>query len=422
MRTSVRGYVAIGLMGAVLFGGTGCGDDADGAEGPGPTAGQSGGTPCVAGTSYSCFGAGACAGTRLCRDGFLTSCICQGPGPAADASAADAARPADAATPDASAPDAAAQAGSGGARAGSGGGPAPVSEDCSNGTDDDGDGDSDCRDSDCGARACVAAPASGWEGPVLLHEDGDASSCAARYPDEVLRGGTAASADPAVCSCTCTPSGAGCATFLNVNTGTSSSCDALACTTSLNASCVELAPACLAGLATGYLQTQAPVGPANCTAAAGAPDLPAVEWDDAALGCAPEAALERDGCDDDELCAPEPEGDGTLCIYRAGEHACPGDDYDDRRVYFTEVDDTRGCSPCSCGNDCNYEWKLYAASDTSCAAPVLTIASANQCVAVNPTDGKLRVGVEIEPCAKSGGVAQGAVAAGGAVTVCCLQN
>ena len=125
-------------LGAVLFGGTGCGDDADGAEGPGPTAGQSGGTPCVAGTSYSCFGAGACAGTRLCRDGFLTSCICQGPGPAADASAADAARPADAATPDASAPDAAAQAGSGGARAGSGGGPAPVSEDCSNGTDDDG--------------------------------------------------------------------------------------------------------------------------------------------------------------------------------------------------------------------------------------------------------------------------------------------
>ena len=123
----------------------------------------------------------------------------------------------------------------------------------------------------------------------------------------------------------------------------------------------------LTGLSTGYLQTQVPVGPANCTASAGAPDLPATSWTGAAIGCAPEAALERDGCANDEVCAPEPDGEGTLCVYREGEHACPDGDYDDRRVYFTELDDTRNCSACSCGSDCSYSWRLYAASDTTCS-------------------------------------------------------
>lgn len=55
---------------------------------------------------------------------------------------------------------------------GGGGGGATGVEDCANGDDDDGDGLTDCADPDCGAvgYACVAAPPSGWSGPVAIYE------------------------------------------------------------------------------------------------------------------------------------------------------------------------------------------------------------------------------------------------------------
>jgi hypothetical protein len=67
---------------------------------------------------------------------------------------------------------------------------------------------------------------------------------------------------------------------------------------------------------------------------------------------------------------------------------------------------------------------VFNAGDTSCASPIIKLTNPGQCVQVNPSADKLRVGATIEgdgACKPSGGESTGGVRGSRPVTVCCAD-
>jgi len=313
-----------------------------------------------------------------------------------------------------------------GANAGSGsdedGGVGRSVERCGNGKDDDGDGRLDCDDSDCSSMRCSPAAPSGWQGPVVLGEGADAA-CSGSFDQVAFQGGTEASAAAVSCSkCSC--SGAACSEFVDFVTSQETQCGGPSCTTSFNQSCGEISPACLQILSSAYLWTRLP-SQSGCKANEQKPTLEAATWKTAVKACAP-AAVYAGGCPSDQVCMPSAssaDADKGLCIWREGDESCPDGKYSARRLLYRELSDTRGCSACSCkAPGCDYRWRVFNADDQSCASPVLELKSEGQCVQVNPSAGKLRVGAALSGggnCEPEGGEAHGEVTANKPVTVCC---
>jgi hypothetical protein len=381
-----------------------CGDDA--VQETGGVAGVSG-TPCTQGTSFSCFIPGCREGRQLCQaDGFLGRCTCRDVPQAADGGAMR----------DASATDAAVDPPDGATGSPTDGGAGREDAAADGGPDSAVPEPRDCED-DLGGY-CIASAPNGWTGPVLVYEGtNDAPSCGGHYPDEVVSGGGGLVAPATTCS-TCTCSG-GCGDRLNFETGPASNCNN-DCTTQISSSCAGISPSCLSGLGTGYLETKVPNNAATCSPSAQNPTLPAADWATNALACAPATALTRSGCGRGQVCAPEAPFAGEICILRDGDVPCPQGPYDDRRVYYTAIDDTRTCSACTCNADCNYTWYVFDTSDATCSTPLLTLTQENDCVPVNPSSGTIRVGVDVTgTCQPGGGQPTGSAQGQGAVTVCC---
>jgi hypothetical protein len=385
---------------------------------------------CVPGTVYSCV-RGSCNGHQSCNaDGTaFTSCVCNGSndepqaggGPVASADAGgldagtaqDAASPKDASmTSDARVADAQT---------------ATMPEQCSNGKDDDGDGKIDCADDDCAAMACVAEAPQGWLGPIALRLAAAAGgSCAGSLDDTAFEAGAEPSGAAAGCSaCSCSGGDEPCAAFLDFGTGNTAGCGGATCTTSINQSCAEIMPPCLAGLTTAYLQTKLPVGARACTPSVPTATKAAVAWKLHALACTA-SVPQRGGCKSGRVCLPASPGSAfvpSYCIWQDGETDCPTTTFTDKRTYYREVTDTRTCAACACsGPNCSYQWQVFNSADTACSAPLLQITSPNQCAQVNPAADKLRVGASIAgdgKCTPSGGASQGTVTAAKPVTVCC---
>jgi hypothetical protein len=380
--------------------------------------GQSDETPkstdqvCVPLTVYSCA-RGGCTGHQGCnQDGSaLTKCVCDDNAPSAGSKA----DPVDDAGPDArdaSAPDASSQ-----------------HEICDNGKDDDADGQIDCADSDCTEVACVAAAPAGWHGPIALDVGATPrSDCRGSFDKKAFEAGAEPSAEAATCSaCSCSGGETPCAAFIDFGTGSEAECAGTQCTTSLNQSCAQITTPCLTGLATAYLQTKLPGAAGACTPSPQTATKPEAQWKTHALGCAA-SATDSAGCKSGHVCLPKAPGADfadNYCIWQVGDVDCPNAQFPDKQRFFEELADTRACSACACsGPNCSYSWQVFATDDSTCAAPLLELSSAGQCVQVNPTADKLRLGAAISgdgKCTPSGGASQGDVTAKKPVTVCCAH-
>jgi len=386
---------------------------------------------CEPGTVYSCV-RGSCNGHQSCsQDGTaFTSCVCNGadePQAGGPADSTDAATADGGATRDAGVSrDAAAVSDAHAADAQSG----ALQERCDNGADDDGDGLIDCADDDCGSMACLAEAPKGWHGPIALRlAAATDSGCDAPFAAKAFEAGAQPDTSPATCSaCSCSSSSdTSCAPFVDFGTGGTAECAGTTCTTSINQSCTEIMPPCLAGLSTAYLQTKLPTAAGACTASEQKPTQAVAAWKVTALACGPEAA-QRAGCKTGRVCLPQTPGsefEAGYCVWQDGQVDCPSSAYTDKRTYYRELNDTRSCTACSCsGPNCSYKWQVFNDSDTSCSSPLLELTSANQCVQVNPASDKLRIGASITgdgKCTPSGGASQGSVTAAKPVTVCCAR-
>lgn len=76
-------------------------------------------------------------------------------------------------------------------------------------------------------------------------------------------------------------------------------------------------------------------------------DIPAANYREEVAGCGTDML---DGeCDGDASCI-DAGGTGSVCVWQAGDHECPGGDFSTRTVYFRgDINDERSCSACSCG-------------------------------------------------------------------------
>jgi hypothetical protein len=307
--------------------------------------------------------------------------------------------------------------------------PPPPPETCDNDRDDDGDGKVDCADDACGSRSCEREAAAGFRGPIeLRRSETGTPDCDGAFDSKSFEAGETPTADAVSCgSCSCTPDHATCAAFVDFSTGTDAGCGGTTCTTSVNQSCTEIMPPCIASQTSAFLGTKLPSASGGCTPSVQAPVKPDVSWAKRVVGCSAGAQV-RGGCALSEQCLPKRIAgagfDVALCIWREGDHDCPSDKYTNKRVYYRDADDTRSCSACACsGANCSYRWSVFTDADTSCATPIVELTSPDQCLQVNPAMDKLRVGASITgdgACTPSGGASQGAVSGADALTVCCV--
>jgi hypothetical protein len=160
-------------------------------------------------------------------------------------------------------------------------------------------------------------------------------------------GGTGIVSPVAACAA-CTCGGVGCSAPL---VHFYSSCNSAGTGTELGS--VTATPTCRSsGIACGGFFDIGTEVTALCTPSAQSPTVPANQWATAAEACAASDALDAGApatCGTGSACAPSPTGSFSMCVYQAGDVACPAAGYTTKQLIDTVMSDTRGCTPCTCG-------------------------------------------------------------------------
>ena len=189
-----------------------------------------------------------------------------------------------------------------------------------------------------GAFSIEAAPA-GWQGPLLFSRGGsmaELSACGDSYDSQVfvLRGDVTPGEH--VCPCECAAAeGIGCT--VSVTSWADEACTVpLRVDTFANVSqCREIDDDTRAA---SFPEPAVDTTNASCAATPGAPMITPAAFAEQGRACGPVDALD----------ALPPGFDA--CIYQLGDVPCPGAPYTERTLWYSGVEDTRGCmDDCSCG-------------------------------------------------------------------------
>lgn len=170
-----------------------------------------------------------------------------------------------------------------------------------------------------------------------------------------------------------------------------------------------------------------PIAPCKPESAPAAP-FPDPTWKRTALQCKIEP-LPGESCEPEHVCAPVPPEGFALCLYMKGEHpTCPAE-YPAHMVFYTGVQDDRGCEACDCsppeGGECMAIVSTFA--DAACgsfAGGVVVTDQDASCFDVVP--GTALASMEASmvldvpgSCAQSGGAPLGTVVPAEPLTLCC---
>jgi hypothetical protein len=131
-------------------------------------------------------------------------------------------------------------------------------------------------------------------------------------------------------------------------------------------------------------------------------------------------------------CLPPPAMGFGVCVASGGDYDCPGSPYTEKHLAFVGVDDTRSCSPCTCGapsgGKCTTRISIYP--DSACASSsvyVLGVDSTMPEWCDDVTAGPLLSKSASPPvyvpggsCQPAGGVPGGSVTQTGTITFCCI--
>ncbi len=301
----------------------------------------------------------------------------------------------------------------------------------------------DAADSDSGAPppacpmgfSCAPAVPPGWAGPFELYAGPKpVPACGAGFAGGQLTGYAGLSAPPAMCACACGPAAVQC-TNPSVQVYESvTSCNAtgaVPCSTRAftPGACTTVDPtgACDAGaLGLGVTIPATTVSDGGC-APQPVTTLVSTAWTTSMRACAASATPPGASCAPGEVCAPTPAPpfDTAICIEQPGVvPACPLTDYTVRRIYYTGVDDLRGCSTCSCGAvsgaSCTETLAQFPADAGGCSGAKITY-SGGQCLPVAP-DGDLQLTLAATggACTPSPVAPTGSALRTGPMTFCCF--
>ncbi|HEY1694927.1 MAG TPA: hypothetical protein VGG39_22310 [Polyangiaceae bacterium] len=271
---------------------------------------------------------------------------------------------------------------------------------------------------------CTAAPPQGWAGPIAFYEGAGSPPSCPPGASAVLTANAGLVAPPAVCSsCSCTGSVSCAAPTLSF--WTNSSCSGNTCATGeATGNCTPVTSNCATG-ASVYVSVESDPSGAGCAPSQEVPTLQPTTWSLSDLGCAgPETS-----CGAGEACAPDTGSPFHVCVYRAGDLACPTGTYQTKHTVYGGVSDTRSCSPCACGAasgaTCSGGTVDYSPTSTTCASAG-SLAVPTSCHDLGPL-ATAQYGIELgtQPtlsnsvCTPSGGNPTGAATGTNATTVCC---
>jgi hypothetical protein len=234
------------------------------------------------------------------------------------------------------------------------------SEDCFDGVDTDGDGKIDCADADCAPVVACAPVPKDWALVRITDADPEkpAGSCADGSTTGVLYFKDPAGA-PQCTMCECSElADASCGAPKIACYYGSNSCGGLPDfeVAAESEECVELSnnedpnvniPGGSHNAGSCRISGEATVLEQGTCSTSGGEVVPAPLWASAILVCPEEA--DAGGCEGGQRCVPTPEG--SVCITRDGEHACPTE-WPFASTAFLSGDDARGCASCGCKVRC----------------------------------------------------------------------
>lgn len=280
-------------------------------------------------------------------------------------------------------------------------------------TSSDSSGGDACEDT----QTCVPGAPDDWEGPVLVYE-GDAAppSCPAAAPTSVLDAFADVTADPANCSCSCgDPAGLSCGAATLIERGN----DCLSFV--MNPQSFTIPPGVCVPISgtndTAWFLDEGSldVSSASCAPAA-TESVDPPQTSGQVRACLPAAA---EPCDEEGVCLGSDEAFDRTCVFREGMHACPGGMFDQQQFIYTAVDDTRGCSSCSCGTPSGTCGGTFFSTSNSCTIVEDTL-SAEACTVFDavPFQGSYSPAAQAS-CTPTGGASTGDASGAGAYTLCC---
>ncbi len=276
---------------------------------------------------------------------------------------------------------------------------------------------------------CVPTAPNGWSGPGAIAQDpntGDAPPCPTAFDTAPpVVGYSDLSAAAAECSCDCEPLDPSCGSA-TITTDASA-----ACLTpqnhgvAVNGNCSNFS----AAANSYYSFAPPPVTDGSCLAKPSSMTPPATFAARDSL-CVASPLDVADACATDDVCVPIADApfDSPACIWTEGDVDCPaGSDYATRTLLHLDLDDTRGCTACTCGEiggTCSGTLELRAQG--SCAGAVvgqIDVGADCELVAGAVVSAQLVEFVANGTC----GAASGAQPAGSAIptepiTVCCLPG
>jgi hypothetical protein len=276
--------------------------------------------------------------------------------------------------------------------------------------------------------ACVAPIPEGWSGPAAVITSSTAEpapNCAGGYELAMVLGATVL-ADAAECTCECGPvTGASCDDFAVLEYYLEEECD------------FGEPPAQTFGLIAGVAvpvtnfiaQGDLVLDPVE--AEGGSCDPSATETispaDFTTRVTLCETSAVTGGCEGDELCAPTPIEPlaPEVCVWQAGEHACP-EAYPVQSTYFASIADDRSCTNCACAApslDCADAQATITGSGGPGSYVVPATGLCDTVGAMGMTD-EFAVFDPGEPsgaCNAIGGIPTGTAVGSEPITVCCAM-
>ncbi len=271
---------------------------------------------------------------------------------------------------------------------------------------------------------CAAAAPSGWEGPVAFYEGATGtvpSSCPVAYPVVAAQGQAGLGAQPATCgACSCTTPTVTCGPEpLSLYSGSGCWGSPDETLTPAQATCTPLQGA--QTMADHFQQTAPPPSVSTCTPSGGAPDLPPPVWTTSGVVCGIDG--QPTTCADGSVCAPAPVApfEARWCIWQAGAQSCPAGF--PKQHTWEQVDDGRGCAPCTCGSAVGAKCAATTAfyGDPQCQSPLSQTAALGTCVHQDSVEAVVATTSPsgTPSCPTGGGGPTGSAVAVPVTTICC---
>ncbi len=297
-------------------------------------------------------------------------------------------------------------------------------------------GDAEPPPPHCGGQfACTPRIPAGWTGPLELYAGPKAPAvCSAHFLGPSYAGSADLIAPGASCSCQCgAPQNVRCS-VPTVSFYGSPMCGA----TNSPCATVDLSPSACTSVdkSANCLFTLSGLSmsaPASRAVGGSCGSLPAsavaiATWGTNARACISGTAPVQADCLAGEVCAPSPgmPYSAALCVSHAGDVACPTTDYVTRQVFYGAVDDTRGCSACSCGGvtgaSCAASFDVYASMSTgTCGGSKITYQAPVSCAPVQqPASFLLTLSPSAGSCIASSNGPIGSATPTRPTTMCCL--